>query len=236
MLDFQAARYLAEDEVAGQVGNDHPTSVPTSLYPCSDGWANIAVSGEVIWKRFARAMGHPNGSTTPTTRTRRAERRTATKLNAAIAEATGKMTEDGRAGREAGRGRRALRPGLQDGRGLRRPAGAPSRHGGRHRHPALRPDPAGRPAGPADAHAHQHGRAPARPGRAHATRSWPRSASTRPRSPNCEVAEHHLMSGAAVPPGRNRPPPRLARRDGKREESRNDRQDARDAATAPSAT
>jgi crotonobetainyl-CoA:carnitine CoA-transferase CaiB-like acyl-CoA transferase len=32
LLDFQAARYLMKGEVAPQVGNDHPTSMPTSAY------------------------------------------------------------------------------------------------------------------------------------------------------------------------------------------------------------
>jgi crotonobetainyl-CoA:carnitine CoA-transferase CaiB-like acyl-CoA transferase len=91
MLDFQAARYLSEDEVAPQVGNDHPTSVPTSLYPCSDGWANIAVSGEVIWKRFANAMGHPEWIEDPDYRGQKNRTANRDKLNAAISEATRTM-------------------------------------------------------------------------------------------------------------------------------------------------
>ncbi|MGR3716946.1 MAG: CaiB/BaiF CoA transferase family protein, partial [Thermohalobaculum sp.] len=58
MLDFQAARWLVSGEVPAQVGNDHPTSMPTGLFATSDGAVNIAVSGEVIWRRFAEAMGH----------------------------------------------------------------------------------------------------------------------------------------------------------------------------------
>ncbi len=59
MLDFQAARWLVEGDVPPQTGNEHPTSVPTNLYPTSDGAVNIAVSGETIWRRFAEALGHP---------------------------------------------------------------------------------------------------------------------------------------------------------------------------------
>ncbi len=33
MLDFQAARWLMAGEVAPQAGNDHPTGVPTGVYP-----------------------------------------------------------------------------------------------------------------------------------------------------------------------------------------------------------
>ena len=91
MLDFQAARYLSEGEVAPQVGNDHPTSVPTSLYPCSDGWANIAVSGDVIWKRFANAMSHPEWIEDPDYQGQRNRTANRDKLNAAIAAATEQM-------------------------------------------------------------------------------------------------------------------------------------------------
>jgi formyl-CoA transferase len=33
--------------------------MPTGLFATADGAVNIAVSGEVIWRRFAEAMGHP---------------------------------------------------------------------------------------------------------------------------------------------------------------------------------
>lgn len=57
MMDFQAARYLVDGEVAGQAGNDHPTSMPTSVYPCSDGYINIAASGDAIYRRLCIALG-----------------------------------------------------------------------------------------------------------------------------------------------------------------------------------
>lgn len=57
MMDFQAARYLVEGEVAGQAGNDHPTSMPTSVYPCADGYINIAASGDAIYARLCAALG-----------------------------------------------------------------------------------------------------------------------------------------------------------------------------------
>ncbi len=33
LLDFQAARWLIAKEVPGQAGNDHPTSIPTGVFP-----------------------------------------------------------------------------------------------------------------------------------------------------------------------------------------------------------
>ncbi|MFL2819283.1 MAG: CaiB/BaiF CoA transferase family protein [Candidatus Puniceispirillales bacterium] len=56
MLDFQAARWLSEKHVAGQAGNNHPTSVPTGVFKTSDGSINLAVAGESIWKRFVEAV------------------------------------------------------------------------------------------------------------------------------------------------------------------------------------
>ena len=56
MLDFQAARWLSEKNVAGQAGNNHPTSVPTGVFKTTDGSINLAVAGETIWKRFVEAI------------------------------------------------------------------------------------------------------------------------------------------------------------------------------------
>jgi len=57
MLDFQAARWLMEKEVAGQAGNNHPTAIPTGVYKTSDGFINIATTGGRIWEDFARTLG-----------------------------------------------------------------------------------------------------------------------------------------------------------------------------------
>jgi crotonobetainyl-CoA:carnitine CoA-transferase CaiB-like acyl-CoA transferase len=51
LSDFQAARYLMKGEVPQQVGNDHPTSMPTSAYKTADGHINVAASGDGMWKR-----------------------------------------------------------------------------------------------------------------------------------------------------------------------------------------
>jgi crotonobetainyl-CoA:carnitine CoA-transferase CaiB-like acyl-CoA transferase len=57
MLDFQAARYLVQGEVAKQAGNNHPTSIPTGVFKTSDGHINIAATGQRIWERFCEAIG-----------------------------------------------------------------------------------------------------------------------------------------------------------------------------------
>src|SRR5229473_1150420 len=60
MLDFQAARWLIAGEVAPQAGNDHPTGIPTGVFPTADGHINIAASGDRLWRRFCEAIGHPD--------------------------------------------------------------------------------------------------------------------------------------------------------------------------------
>jgi formyl-CoA transferase len=57
LLDFQAARYLMKGEVPPQVGNDHPTSMPTSAYTTADGHINVAASGEGMWARLCESIG-----------------------------------------------------------------------------------------------------------------------------------------------------------------------------------
>jgi crotonobetainyl-CoA:carnitine CoA-transferase CaiB-like acyl-CoA transferase len=57
MLDFQAARYLVEGEVAQQAGNNHPTTVPTGVFKTRDGLINIATTGGKMWERFCRTIG-----------------------------------------------------------------------------------------------------------------------------------------------------------------------------------
>ncbi len=59
MLDFQAARWLMDGDVAGQAGNNHPTSTPTGVFETSDGYINIASAGQIIWERLKMVLGDP---------------------------------------------------------------------------------------------------------------------------------------------------------------------------------
>lgn len=59
-MDFQAARYLIDREVAGQSGNDHPYSTPMGVVATADGHINIAVGGEGQWRDFCLALERPD--------------------------------------------------------------------------------------------------------------------------------------------------------------------------------
>jgi formyl-CoA transferase len=88
MLDFQAARWLQAGEVAAQAGNNHPTSIPTGVFPTSDGHLNIAASGRVIWERCARTLGAPEWLADPRFASGEARSANRDALNALIAERT----------------------------------------------------------------------------------------------------------------------------------------------------
>ena len=59
LMDFQAARFLIDGEVPGQVGNDHPTGMPTSAYATSDGYVNLGAGGEAMWVKVCEVIGQP---------------------------------------------------------------------------------------------------------------------------------------------------------------------------------
>ena len=92
MLDFQAARWLIAEEVAPQAGNDHPTSIPTGVFPTADGHINIAASGGVLWQRLCHTLGLEELLDDPdyANNTLRSKNRAA--LNARIAEVTPSRT------------------------------------------------------------------------------------------------------------------------------------------------
>ncbi|MEH2470477.1 crotonobetainyl-CoA:carnitine CoA-transferase CaiB-like acyl-CoA transferase [Nitrobacteraceae bacterium AZCC 2161] len=94
MLDFQAARWLMEQDVPKQAGNNHPTSIPTGVFKTSDGYINIATTGGKIWERCAQAIGAPDLVTNPDYATGPARSKNRDALNAAISACTEKRTTD----------------------------------------------------------------------------------------------------------------------------------------------
>jgi crotonobetainyl-CoA:carnitine CoA-transferase CaiB-like acyl-CoA transferase len=88
LLDFQAARWLIGDEVPGQAGNDHPTSIPTGVFPTSDGHINIAAAGTHIYKRFCQAIGAPQLIDHKDYATDKLRSKNRASMNKAIAEIT----------------------------------------------------------------------------------------------------------------------------------------------------
>jgi crotonobetainyl-CoA:carnitine CoA-transferase CaiB-like acyl-CoA transferase len=88
MMDFQAARWLLDGEVAPQAGNNHPTSAPTGVFATRDGHINIAAAGGVIFERLAQALDDPDMASDPDYCDNAQRSRNRDALNARIEKAT----------------------------------------------------------------------------------------------------------------------------------------------------
>jgi formyl-CoA transferase len=88
MLDFQASRWLIANEVAPQAGNDHPTGIPTGVFPTSDGHINIAASSGRVFARFCEAIGKPEWKDKPDWKDQKSRSAHRKEINAAIGEVT----------------------------------------------------------------------------------------------------------------------------------------------------
>jgi formyl-CoA transferase len=86
LLDFQAARYVMKGEVPPQMGNDHPTSMPTSAYRTSDGYINVACSGDGMWKRLCNVLGREDMLAMPEFRDAEGRSKNRAKLNQILNE------------------------------------------------------------------------------------------------------------------------------------------------------
>jgi formyl-CoA transferase len=54
---FQGTRWTVAGEVPRGVGNHHPSIAPYGAYRCADGFVQIAVGSEGLWRRFAALVG-----------------------------------------------------------------------------------------------------------------------------------------------------------------------------------
>jgi len=88
MLDFQASRFLMKGDVAGQAGNDHPTGIPTGVFPTEDGHINIAASSGRVFGRFCEAIGRPEWTGREEWKTQVGRSQDRKTINAAISEIT----------------------------------------------------------------------------------------------------------------------------------------------------
>ena len=88
MLDFQGARWLMDKEVPKQAGNDHPTGIPTGVFPTSDGHINIAASSGRLWDRFCDTIERPDWKTHEKWKTQQGRSTDRAAINAAIGDIT----------------------------------------------------------------------------------------------------------------------------------------------------
>src|SRR5438132_10534756 len=94
MLDFQASRWLVGHQVPPQAGNNHPTGIPTGVFPTNDGHINIAASGDDIYKRFCDAIERPDLLTDPRFATSKARQTNRDTLNDILGEETRRRSSE----------------------------------------------------------------------------------------------------------------------------------------------
>jgi crotonobetainyl-CoA:carnitine CoA-transferase CaiB-like acyl-CoA transferase len=85
ILDLQAARYLVDGVVPKQVGNEHPSGVPTNCYKTKDGYVNVAPIPS-MWPRLCKALGRDEWIDDPDFATREVRRKRRKEVNGLIAE------------------------------------------------------------------------------------------------------------------------------------------------------
>ncbi len=166
MMDFQASRWLMDQEVPKQAGNNHPTSIPTGVFKTSDGYINIAVTGHKIWERFCKAIAAEELLANPDYAKAADRSKNRDALNADIERRLAGQSSDTWIAKSECRGR-AVRPDLQHAAGLLGSAGGASEAVRRDRLRARQGNEIRRPAGAPVAHAQQRHAAAARSGRAH---------------------------------------------------------------------
>ena len=154
MLDFQASRWLVKGEVAGQAGNNHPTSMPTGVYKTADGHINIASTGQKIWERLIARVRRAGDAEEPRLRHRRDALEAPRQAQRGDRQPHREAHQRGM-DRAAQRRRRAVRADLFHRPDVRRSAGQASQDGPGREAQGQVADEARRPADDAVAHAEQ---------------------------------------------------------------------------------
>ncbi|MBI1386087.1 MAG: cag pathogenicity island protein Cag11 [Rhizobiales bacterium] len=75
------------------VGNGHPLLAPFGLFPASDGWVSIGVVDDEFWRRLTKAMSRPDLAADEGLADKTGRRENAERVNAAVAEWTGRHTK-----------------------------------------------------------------------------------------------------------------------------------------------
>ena len=57
LLTYQAGIYFTTGQVPTRLGNAHPIIAPYDTFPTADGYVNIAVGNDNLWRRFCAGIG-----------------------------------------------------------------------------------------------------------------------------------------------------------------------------------
>jgi formyl-CoA transferase/CoA:oxalate CoA-transferase len=59
LLSYHAGAHLNAGARPGRQGNAHPSIAPYETFSAKDGWLNLAVGNDALWRAFAAAVGSP---------------------------------------------------------------------------------------------------------------------------------------------------------------------------------
>jgi formyl-CoA transferase len=71
MMDFQAARWLVDRQIARPAGNEHPTGIPTGVFETADGHVNLSASSTKMWSKLCEIFERPDWKQKPEWHTQR---------------------------------------------------------------------------------------------------------------------------------------------------------------------
>src|SRR5205807_10254403 len=60
LLTFNAGIYFATGNTPRRRGNEHPSIVPYETFEAADGWINLGVANDDLWRRFCKAAEAPD--------------------------------------------------------------------------------------------------------------------------------------------------------------------------------
>jgi crotonobetainyl-CoA:carnitine CoA-transferase CaiB-like acyl-CoA transferase len=60
LLTFNASIYFATGDTPRRRGNEHPTIVPYETFEAADGWINLGVANDDLWRRFCTGAERPD--------------------------------------------------------------------------------------------------------------------------------------------------------------------------------
>ena len=60
LLTYNAGNYFASGESPSRRGNDHPSVAPYQTLRAKDGWMNLAIANDSLWRRYCDAIAQPD--------------------------------------------------------------------------------------------------------------------------------------------------------------------------------
>ncbi len=60
LLTYNTGNYFATGDAPTRRGNDHPSVAPYQTLRAADGWINLGIANDALWRRYCDALGRPD--------------------------------------------------------------------------------------------------------------------------------------------------------------------------------